>query len=183
MGAIVCYRTAHALLLAFKCENDPIVPMFFFHSQIMLYEFCISFFLYIFFVVLCIRFFKKKQPHNRQKPKKAIGKWTRPINDDRVADVPFASVFRSSAIFSDWFNTYVDQLVVITLAQVMQHRSVVKIRQIGHILCLLVFGRIDLLEQIFLQIARLNVVWNRNGNKWLISWENSHRSDADSSVA
>lgn len=37
----------------------------------------------------------------------------------------------------------------------MQNRSVVKIGQVGHIFGFLVFWRIDLLKEIFLQIAGL----------------------------
>lgn len=53
-------------------------------------------------------------------------------------------------------NTYVDQLGVVSLPQVMQNRSVVKIGQVGHIFGFLVFWRIDLLEEIFLQITGLH---------------------------
>lgn len=52
-------------------------------------------------------------------------------------------------------NTYVDQLMVVSLLQVMEDRSIVKIGQIGHIFGFLVFGRIDLLEEIFLKITGL----------------------------
>lgn len=52
-------------------------------------------------------------------------------------------------------GTYVDQLVVVTLLQVMQHRGIVKICQVGHILRFLVFRGIDLANLIFLEIFRL----------------------------
>jgi len=46
--------------------------------------------------------------------------------------------------------TYVDQLVVVSLSQVMEHRGIVKVCQVGHILGFFVFRRVHLLEQIFL---------------------------------
>lgn len=52
-------------------------------------------------------------------------------------------------------DTYVDQLVVVTLLQVMQHRGIVKVCQVGHILRFLVFRGIDLAQLIFLEIFRL----------------------------
>lgn len=54
-------------------------------------------------------------------------------------------------------NTYVDQLMVVSLLQVMEDRSIVKIGQIGHIFGFLVFWWIDLLEKIFLKITGLNI--------------------------
>lgn len=41
-------------------------------------------------------------------------------------------------------RTYVDKFSVITLLQVVEHRGIVKISQVRHILCLLVFWWIDL---------------------------------------
>lgn len=82
-------------------------------------------------------------------------------------------------------NTYVDQLVVVSLPQVMQNRSVVKIGQVGHIFGFLVFWRIDLWEEIFLQIAGLrSFIGERERIWWLVTVRgDSHRSDACSSAA
>lgn len=55
-------------------------------------------------------------------------------------------------------DTYVDQLGTITLAQVMQDRGIVKIGQVRHILAFLVFGRVDLADQILLEILGLSTV-------------------------
>ena len=52
-------------------------------------------------------------------------------------------------------NTYVDKLGLITLAQVMQHGSVIKICQVGHIISLLILGRIDLTDKVFLVVLGL----------------------------
>lgn len=52
-------------------------------------------------------------------------------------------------------GTYVDELVVVTLLQVMQYGGIVKICQVGHILSFLVFRGIDLCQLIFLEIFRL----------------------------
>lgn len=51
--------------------------------------------------------------------------------------------------------TYIDKFMVITLLQVMKHRSIVKVCQVWHIFCLLVFRWIDLSNKIFLEIFSL----------------------------
>lgn len=51
--------------------------------------------------------------------------------------------------------TYIDKFMVITLFQVMKHRSIVKVCQVWHIFCLLVFWWIDLSNNIFLEIFSL----------------------------
>lgn len=51
--------------------------------------------------------------------------------------------------------TYVDEFMVVTLLQIVKDRSVVKVCQVGHILCLLIFWWIDLCDQIFLEIFGL----------------------------
>ena len=52
-------------------------------------------------------------------------------------------------------GTYVDQLSVVTLLQVMQHRGIVKVCQVGHILGFLVFRGIDLGQLVFLEVLGL----------------------------
>lgn len=51
--------------------------------------------------------------------------------------------------------TYVDEFMVVTLLQIVKDRSIVKVCQVGHILCLLIFWWIDLCDQIFLEIFGL----------------------------
>lgn len=46
--------------------------------------------------------------------------------------------------------TYVDQLSDVSLLQVVQDTSIVKVGQIGHVLSLFVLGRIQLLQDILL---------------------------------
>lgn len=53
-------------------------------------------------------------------------------------------------------HTYIDELVVVSLSQVMENGGIVKIGQVRHILGLFVFWWIDLLEDIFLEILRLD---------------------------
>lgn len=53
--------------------------------------------------------------------------------------------------------TYIDELVVISLPQVMEHRGIVKVCQVRHILSFFVFRRVHLLELIFLEVFRLVV--------------------------
>lgn len=55
---------------------------------------------------------------------------------------------------SGWITlTYVDELSNVSFAQVVQHRSVVQVCQVGHILALLVLWWIQLLQQILLDRA------------------------------
>jgi len=48
-------------------------------------------------------------------------------------------------------QTYVDELSVVTLLEIVQDRGVVKVCQVGHILSLLILGRVHLLQQVLLQ--------------------------------
>ena len=52
-------------------------------------------------------------------------------------------------------STYVDKLVKITLSQVMENRSIVKISQVGHIFAFFVFGGVDLSNKVFLEVLGL----------------------------
>lgn len=52
--------------------------------------------------------------------------------------------------------TYVNKLMVVTLLQVIQHRGVVQVCQVGHILAFLVLGRVHLSHKIFLEIFGLD---------------------------
>lgn len=51
--------------------------------------------------------------------------------------------------------TYIDELVVVSLPQVMEHRGIVKVCQVRHILSFFVFRRVHLLELIFLEVSCL----------------------------
>lgn len=53
-------------------------------------------------------------------------------------------------------DTYVDELVVVTLFQIVQNSTFVKIGQIGHIFNFFEFWRIDLTNVLFLNISSLN---------------------------
>lgn len=48
--------------------------------------------------------------------------------------------------------TYIDELVVVSLPQVMEHRGIVKVCQVRHILSFFVFRWVHLLELIFLEV-------------------------------
>lgn len=48
-------------------------------------------------------------------------------------------------------DSYVDQLVNVTLFQIVQDRGIVQVGQVGHVFRLLVLGRVHLLQQIFFQ--------------------------------
>lgn len=52
-------------------------------------------------------------------------------------------------------HTYVDKFVVVPLSQVMEYRGIVKVCQVGHILSFFVFGRVDLLKLILLEVFGL----------------------------
>lgn len=51
--------------------------------------------------------------------------------------------------------TYIDELVVVSLPQVMEHRGIVEVCQVRHILSFFVFRWVHLLEHIFLEVFRL----------------------------
>jgi len=53
-------------------------------------------------------------------------------------------------------GTYVDQLMVISLPQVVQDGRLVEVGQVGHVLDFLVFGRVHLVHLVFLQGFFLN---------------------------
>lgn len=53
------------------------------------------------------------------------------------------------------YQTHVNQFVEISLAQIMQHRGIVQICQIGHIFSFFVFGRIHLAHQVLLEVLGL----------------------------
>lgn len=55
--------------------------------------------------------------------------------------------------------TYIDELVVVSLPQVMEHRGIVKVCQVRHILSFFVFRWVHLLERIFLEVFRLLSVY------------------------
>jgi hypothetical protein len=52
-------------------------------------------------------------------------------------------------------STYVDKFIKITLSQVMENRGIVKVCQVGHILTFFVFWRVDLIDEVFLEILGL----------------------------
>lgn len=52
-------------------------------------------------------------------------------------------------------STYVDQLVVVSLFQVVQYRGVVQVGQVGHVLGLLILGRVHLAHLLLLKIFHL----------------------------
>ena len=58
-----------------------------------------------------------------------------------------------------WYGTspYVNELGVVTLFQVVQDRRVVEVRQVGHILGLLILGRVDLRQLVLLEVLVLLV--------------------------
>uniref|UniRef100_A0A2M4DMR2 Uncharacterized protein n=1 Tax=Anopheles darlingi TaxID=43151 RepID=A0A2M4DMR2_ANODA len=58
----------------------------------------------------------------------------------------------------------VDKLSVVSLSQVMEHRGIVKIRQVGHILAFLVFRWVDLGHQVLLVVLGL-ATRQANGNQ------------------
>ena len=49
-------------------------------------------------------------------------------------------------------KTYVDQFSEISLFQVVEDRGIIQVGQVGHVLSLLILGRIQLLQKIFLDI-------------------------------
>ena len=51
--------------------------------------------------------------------------------------------------------THVDELGVVALLQVVQHRSVVQVGQVGHVLALLKLGRVHLLQRRLLELLLL----------------------------
>lgn len=53
-------------------------------------------------------------------------------------------------------SSYVDELVVVTLFQIVQDRRIVEVCQVGHVLSLLILGRVHLLEQVFLHVPDLH---------------------------
>ena len=62
-------------------------------------------------------------------------------------------------------DSYIDELVNVSLLKIVQDRGFVQVGQAGHILGLLVLGWVDLLEQIFLDSSLLGslertVIWN-----------------------
>lgn len=71
----------------------------------------------------------------------------------------FSDCYKAKALISVQ-NTYVDKLGLITLAQVMQHGCVIKVCQVGHIISLLILGRIDLTDKVFLEVLALIIVNN-----------------------
>lgn len=54
-------------------------------------------------------------------------------------------------------RTYVDEVAVVSLFQVVQHRRVVEVGERGHVLALFELGRIDLLQELLLEGA----LWGR----------------------
>lgn len=52
-------------------------------------------------------------------------------------------------------RTYVDELMVVSLLQVMQYGGVVQVCQVGHILAFLVLGGVDLGDEVLLEILAL----------------------------
>lgn len=54
-------------------------------------------------------------------------------------------------------RTYVDEVTVVALFQVVQHRRVVEVGEGGHVLALFELGRIDLLQELLLEGA----LWGR----------------------
>lgn len=61
--------------------------------------------------------------------------------------------------------TYIDELVVVSLPQVMEHRGIVEVCQVRHILSFFVFRWVHLLELIFLEVFRL-----LSGNQFIFSY-------------
>lgn len=53
-------------------------------------------------------------------------------------------------------GTYVDQLVVISLPQVVQNGRLVEVGQVGHVLDFFILGRVHLVHLVFLQGFFLN---------------------------
>ena len=53
-------------------------------------------------------------------------------------------------------RSYVDQLMVVTLLQVVEDWRIVQVGQVGHILSLLILGRVHLLQCILLEVLGLN---------------------------
>lgn len=53
------------------------------------------------------------------------------------------------------YATYVDQFAVVTLLQVVQHRRLVQVGQVGHVLGLLEFRRIHLGQLVLAELFRL----------------------------
>ena len=74
-------------------------------------------------------------------------KWTKSTDDDRCV----GSVGGEEQVRVSKPATYVDKLIDITRFQVPKHRGIVKVGQVGHVLAFLVFGRVHLLQLVFLK--------------------------------
>jgi len=53
-------------------------------------------------------------------------------------------------------ESYIDELGVVTLLQVVEDRSIVEVSQIGHVLAFLILGRIHLLQLVLLEVLGLS---------------------------
>lgn len=53
-------------------------------------------------------------------------------------------------------ESYVDELGVVTLLQVVEDRSIVEVGQIGHVFGFLILGRVHLLQLILLEVLGLS---------------------------
>ena len=60
-----------------------------------------------------------------------------------------------------WALTYINQFVFVTCFQIVKHTGIVQVCQVGHILSLLILGRIHLLQQVFFHRSLLGAVRGR----------------------
>lgn len=77
----------------------------------------------------------------------------------KKTDFDNESEFDIRVFFITWFycNTYVDQHRLVTGPQVVQHRSLIQVSHVGHVINFLVFWRVHLLDVIFLHCAVLRI--------------------------
>lgn len=61
-------------------------------------------------------------------------------------------------------ETYIDELMVISLFQVIQNRRVVQIRQVGHVLAFFVLGRVHLAHLVLFEIFHLTYHTEKNAD-------------------
>jgi len=57
-------------------------------------------------------------------------------------------------------KTYVDEFSNVTLAQIVQNRCVIEVCQVGHVLSLLVFRRVKLLQEVLLDCTLFSIDCN-----------------------
>lgn len=48
-------------------------------------------------------------------------------------------------------KTYIDKLGIVALLKIVEHRGIVEIGEVGHVLTLFILGWIDLLQLVFLE--------------------------------